>query len=137
MLITKAVETLVLPPGFNMAAILVALLILRRWPKGAVTLILIATASLYVLSLPSLARALATSLETYPPLSIEAVKTSGAGAIVVLGGGIYANAPEYGADTLSSGALPRLRYGAYLHHLSALPILVTGGRVLRGGGIGR
>ena len=76
-----------------------------------------------------MARMLVSSLETYAPLTLEAVNSSNAGVIVVLGGGIYPQAPEYGADALSSGALPRLRYGAYLHRLTGLPILVTGGRV--------
>jgi uncharacterized SAM-binding protein YcdF (DUF218 family) len=51
-----------------------------------------------------------------------------AGAIVVLGGGSYARAPEYGgADTVSSATLERLRYAAHLHKLTGKPVLVTGG----------
>ena len=118
-----------LPPGFNVAAVLLGLCLLRRWRRCAVTLILIASLSLYVLSLPWLAQTMISSLETYSPLKIETVKISGAGAIVVLGAGIYPDAPEYAADTLSSGALPRLRYAAYLYRLTGLPVLVTGGRV--------
>ena len=49
--------------------------------------------------------------------------------VMVLGAGIYSDAPEYGEDTLSSGVLPRLRYGAYLHRRTELSVLVTGGRV--------
>ena len=128
-LLTKAVETLVLPPGFNIVAVLVGLYLLRRWRKCAVLLILNASLSLYVLSLPWLARTLVGSLETHPPLSIETLESSSPGAIVVLGAGIYPDAPEYGEDTLSSSALPRLRYGAYLHRRTGLPVLVTGGRV--------
>ena len=133
MLITKAVETLVLPPGFNVVAALLGLFFLRRWQRGAVTLIVISTLSLYVFSLPRIAQSLVTSLEVYPALTAQSLEESGAGAIVVLGGGIYPEAPEYGVDVLSSGALRRLRYAAYLRQLPALPILVTGGRVFGSG----
>ena len=85
--------------------------------------------SLYVMSLPRVARSLVSSQEIYRPLTPQTVVASNAAVIIVLGGGIYADAPEYAADTLSSSALPRLRYAAYLHHLTELPILVTGGRV--------
>ena len=128
-LITKAIETLVLPPGFNMVAVLLGLFVLRWWQRVGVGLIVISMVSLYVFSLPRLAQALVNSLETYPALSAQDLKESDAEAIVVRGGGIYPEAPEYGADTLSSSALPRLRYGAYIQRLTGLPIVVTGGRV--------
>jgi uncharacterized SAM-binding protein YcdF (DUF218 family) len=35
---------------------------------------------------------------------------------------------EYGNDTLSGISLERLRYAAFLHRTSGLPILVTGGK---------
>lgn len=128
-LITKAVETLVLPPGFNVAIGLLGLVVLHRWKRLGVSFIVISLLSLYVFSLPRIAQALVNSLESYPALSRPDFLFSGAEAIVVLGGGIYPRAPEYGFDVLSAGALPRLRYGAYLHRLSGLPIVVTGGRV--------
>ena len=48
-------------------------------------------------------------------------------AIVILGGGSYFAAPEYGGDTVSHYTLERLRYGARLGRESSLPVLVTGG----------
>jgi len=54
-----------------------------------------------------------------------------ADAIVILGGGTYFHAPEYGGqDTVSEAALLRLRYGARLHRETGKPILVTGGKPL-------
>ena len=47
--------------------------------------------------------------------------------IVILGGGIYEGAPEYGGDTVSNATLSRVRYGAYLQRNSGLPILATSG----------
>jgi len=51
-----------------------------------------------------------------------------ADAIVVLGGGVYEGAPEYGGDTVAPFVLERLRYAARLHREFGKPILVTGGR---------
>ena len=48
-------------------------------------------------------------------------------AIVILGGGNYPAAPEYGGDTVSHYTLERVRYGVHLQRRSGLPILVTGG----------
>ena len=50
-------------------------------------------------------------------------------AIVVLGGGVQIDAPEYGADAPSMDTLARLRYGAHLHRALGKPVLVTGGAV--------
>ena len=51
-------------------------------------------------------------------------------AIVILGGGQRRHAPELGGrDTVSSHSLLRLTYGAVLYRRTALPILVSGGRV--------
>lgn len=51
-----------------------------------------------------------------------------AGAIVILGGGRYRNAPEFGGDTVSGETLVRLRYGARLARESGLPVLMSGGK---------
>lgn len=37
-------------------------------------------------------------------------------------------APEYGGSTIGPLTLVRLRYGAHLHRVTGLPLLVTGGR---------
>jgi uncharacterized SAM-binding protein YcdF (DUF218 family) len=78
---------------------------------------------LLVLSFPVVGSFLLSRLE--PPYSDPL--QSRADAIVVLGGGTYAQAPEYDGDTVSSASLERLRYAAKLHRLSQKPILVTGG----------
>ena len=51
-------------------------------------------------------------------------------AIVILGGGTYFEAPEYGDHTVNRYGLERIRYGAYLHRYTRKPILVTGGDLL-------
>ena len=52
--------------------------------------------------------------------------------MVILGGGVRRNAPEYGGDTLGRLTLERVRYGARVARVTGLPVLVTGGSVLGG-----
>jgi uncharacterized SAM-binding protein YcdF (DUF218 family) len=55
------------------------------------------------------------------------------GAIVILGGGSYWNAPEYDGSTVSHATLERVRYGAKVARDTGLPVLVSGGDPLGGG----
>ena len=48
-------------------------------------------------------------------------------AIVVLGGGTEAYAPEYGSSNLAHASLERLRYGAWLARATGLPLAFSGG----------
>lgn len=48
-------------------------------------------------------------------------------AIVVLGGGVEPDAPEYGSASLKRSALPRLRYGAWLARRTGIPLAASGG----------
>jgi len=82
-------------------------------------------ASLLLLSLPIVAYFLLGRLETYPPLALTDAKS--AQAIVILGGGTRRHAPEYGGETLGHLTLERVRYGARVARLTALPVLVSGG----------
>ena len=53
-------------------------------------------------------------------------------AIVVLGGGLRRPAPEYSQNvTLKNRTLARVRYAALLARETHLPLLVSGGRVLK------
>lgn len=128
-LFNRVAEALLLPPGLVVVLLLLALLLWRG--RAARILTALALTVLYFASIPATAHWLLDSLEhRYPALSSEQLRTLDAGAIVVLGAGRYPDAPEYGADTVSSMALERLRYGAYLHRLTGLPILVTGGATM-------
>ncbi len=70
-------------------------------------------------------------LQKYPALTDEALQNTQAGAIVVLAGGRYTQAQEYGGvDTVGDSTLIRVRYGAYLHHKTGLPVVVSGGTPL-------
>jgi uncharacterized SAM-binding protein YcdF (DUF218 family) len=65
------------------------------------------------------------AIEVYPPQA--PLSGTGARAMIVLGGGSYADAPEYGTDTVSSISLERVRYAARLYRLTGTPIMVSGG----------
>lgn len=121
---TNFVSAFLLPP-LNLLALAVAgTLLLRRRPRRGRALIALALALLYILSTPVFAERLLGILERHAsPVKLD----RSAGAIVVLGGGIYYNAPEYGGDTVNILALERLRYGARLYRETRKPLLVTGG----------
>lgn len=131
-MLAKIVGKLVLPPGINIILGLTGLALLRRARTCGVTLVVLALLGLYVMSIPWTAWWLNARLESLEPVD-NAALAERVDAIVILGGGVYRQAPEYGHDTVSARALPRIRYGAYLHRQSGLPVLVTGGNVLRDG----
>lgn len=120
-----------LPPGIIIVIALIGFLIQLRWQLIGTLIVFTSVAALLVLSLPLTGYQLMQGVESrFPPLRLTAAADGGSppGAIVVLGGGRYTNAPEYGAsDNVNRVALERLRYGAHLHRLTGLPILVTGG----------
>lgn len=129
MIFRAALKTLVLPPAASLLLAIAALLIWRRWPKLARISLVFSLASLLILSLPVTGLALMRSLESqYAPVKITQLSKE-VGSIVILGGGRRVSAAEYGADSVNSRTLERLRYGAELHRKTQLPILVTGGRV--------
>lgn len=129
-LFNRVAEALLLPPGLVVLLLLAALLV-WRWRRAAGALVVVALSVLYFASIPATAHWLLDRLERpYPALSSERLRHLDAGAIVILGAGRYPDAPEYGGDTVSQLALERLRYGAYLHRRTGLPVLVTGGATL-------
>lgn len=118
-------KTLILPPGLIIVLLVLAFFVSRG--LAARLLIFVATALLTVLSLPIVGGHLLASLEPYPALITEAPLPADARAIVVLASEKYANAPEYGGDTVGQRTLARVRYGAYLAKRTGLPLYVTGG----------
>lgn len=123
-LITNAIAALLLPPGIVLVVLLIALWLTWRRPRLARGLVFAAFLGLYALSTPFVADSLLQALEPAPRDPLE--DKSGQ-AIVVLGGGTYFNAPEYGGDTVTAPTLVRLRYAAHLHRALKKPVLVAGG----------
>ena len=91
-------------------------------------LLIAGIALLWVCGAPLFAERSLRILEVGPPSS--PLTGTGAGAIVVLSGGTYISAPEYGSDTVGPWTLERLRYAARLYRQTSLPVLVTGGPTL-------
>lgn len=122
--LTNVTARLLLPPGSLILLALIGLALARSHAKAGTGAGLFALMSLLLLSTPIVSRNLLQTLEdTYA----DPMKERVAGAIVVLGGGSYVAAPEYGADTVSDATLERLRYAVNLHRRTGKPILVSGG----------
>jgi uncharacterized SAM-binding protein YcdF (DUF218 family) len=124
--ITNLVGAVLLPPLNLLLIAGIGLWLWHKRPAIARTLLGASFALLWLLSTPYVAEGLLHLLEGRPS-AMDTGKAT-ADAIVVLGGGTYFGAPEYGGDTVSSETLERLRYAAKLYRATGKPILVTGGR---------
>ncbi len=136
LLISKAVSQLLLPPGGLILLAVVGLVGWKaRWGRALVALSLLL---FWSLSIEPVRDALLSPLENrYPAFGSEPVSTqhinSGTHVIVLLGGGINEQAPEYGGrDVLSRYALVRTVYAAHLARQTGLHVYTTGGVVLSG-----
>lgn len=126
----KILAALILPPA---GPVLLALLGLwlsrakgRGWQRAGVALAALSLLALLALATPLVGNALMAPLQPQQPISPGDLRQ--AQAIVILGGGSYAAAPEYGGrDTAGRNTLVRLRYGARLARDTRLPVLVSGG----------
>jgi uncharacterized SAM-binding protein YcdF (DUF218 family) len=123
--VTRLISALLVPPAIVIVILLAGLLV-RRWrPRLSTGLVVLALAILWISATPWLAMWQLRAVETEAPNT--PLSGTGARAMVVLGGGSYVNAPEYGNDTVSSPTLERVRYAARLYRLTGVPIMVTGG----------
>jgi len=128
MLVPSIVKALLLPPGCILVLAAAGLVLRRARPRLSAAALVGAWGLLAVLSTSACSGWLASTLEHAPPIDPTALLPR-ADAIVVLSADVYAAAPEYGGDTIGVLTLMRLRYGAWLHRKTGLPLLVTGGRL--------
>lgn len=128
-LATKLISVFLLPPLNLLLLAGAGWVLIPRHPRLGRLLLGTSLAALWLISTPLISRSLVGLLEREPALSVPVARE--AEAIVILGGGTYFNAPEYGQDTVSAAALERIRYGAFLHRTTGKPILVTGGNPQR------
>ncbi len=124
--LTNQISTFLLPPLFLLLLGMVGLFLWHKRPPIARGLVTASLGLLWLLSMPIVSDSLMQWLEG-APAALD-LKANPADVIVVLGGGSYLNAPEYGADTVSEFSLVRLRYAAKLQHETGKPVLVTGGK---------
>jgi uncharacterized SAM-binding protein YcdF (DUF218 family) len=121
---TNLASAFLLPP-FNLILLgMAGVLLLKRSPGLGKALVIATVALLYLLSIPLVADAL---LQTLEPTPSRSALENDIQAIVVLGGGTYYNAPEYGSDTVGRITLERIRYAARLHRHTSKSILASGG----------
>lgn len=122
----QVVEYFLLPPGINILLFALVPLVWRFGHRAAFFTFYGSLFALWLLSTPFIARTLIGSIQYRPPL---ANSITDAQAIVVIGSGIYLEAPEYnGVDTVSRASLERLRYTSYVFNQTGLPILLAGGK---------
>jgi uncharacterized SAM-binding protein YcdF (DUF218 family) len=115
---------LVLPPGAFIILALVGLALARVRPRLGLWLTVSAVLALYAIATPFVATRLVHWIQS--PY-VDPTEDATGQAIVVLGGGLYPRALEYGADTVSRRSLERVRYAAHLHKRTGKPVLVAGG----------
>jgi len=116
-----------LPPLINIVLLIFGLMVIRRWPRVAFLAIATSAGSLLFLSLSASGPIIFSAMQVEPPLELASLQPEDHDLIVVIGGGRYSDATEYGADIPNSMGLERLRYAAFLQRHSGLPILVSGG----------
>jgi len=127
--ITNLIASFLLPPFSLLLLLALGIYFLYRRHKFARMLIIASFGLLWIASTPYVAEGALHRLEARTaPVDIS---LQDADAIVILGGGTYFHAPEYGGqDTIGDDTLVRLRYGAKLQRETRKPILVTGGKPL-------
>lgn len=117
---------LLLPPaGPLLLALLGVVLALRRRGVG---LLLATTGIVLALAFSTNGMGLLLARHLLPPLSPAALPdVRNTQAVVVLGGGVLPEAPEYGAAQPNANTLARLRHGVRLVRQSGLPLAFAGG----------
>ncbi|MEN9688708.1 MAG: hypothetical protein RI998_705 [Pseudomonadota bacterium] len=118
---------LIMPPAGPLLLMLGAAFLARYRRRLAWGLASVAFVSLWVLSCDATAYGLhRLLLHSYPPITTD--KLQQAKAIVVLGGGVEPNVPEYDRSILGARAHMRLIYGVHLAKQSQLPLVYAGGK---------
>lgn len=128
-MISQAISQLILPPGGLILLAAIGIIFWQRlWGR---TIVILSLALLWLLATEPVRDLLLSPLEqNYPPLSTTQLRTAqqGNSVIVVLGGGLYEHAPEYGGeDSLHGHSLMRTLYAANLAIKSGFEVYVSSG----------
>lgn len=119
-------SALVLPPAGPLLLAAAGLLALRRWRRSGAAAVLAGLAILWLLSCHAVAVELAR-IALPLPAPVDTARLQATQAIIVLGGGVSPQAPEYGSAQPSAATLNRLRYGIWLARSSGKPLAFSGG----------
>ena len=134
------VTAFLLPPTFLLLLAGAGALLLRRHPRRGRGLLVLGLVGTWLTACTGFARWVEPRLLDVPPAvspaRIEALHAralqaphtrQGRAAVVILGGGREAHAPEYGGPSLESTSLERLRYGLWLARAVGVPVAFSGG----------
>ena len=122
------ISSLVMPLAFLPLLGLLGLVLIARSKRSGWVLGGVAFAGLWLLSCQGTTVWLAqNALQQYAPATATQLKANQVQAIVVLGGGTYPQAPEYGTAQPGPSTAARLRYGIWLAKQSGLPVAFSGG----------
>lgn len=117
---------LVLPPAGPLLLALVGIALATRRRTAGLVLATLGIASAWLLATNGFGLVLAQHL--LPPIpAVQPRQLQQVQAIVVLGGGVLPDAPEYGAPQLGPHSMERLRYGAWLARRTGKPLAFAGG----------
>jgi uncharacterized SAM-binding protein YcdF (DUF218 family) len=130
-----AITALLLPPVPLLLILLWGTVLLWARRGFGWLLTLVAIAGLWLCSCAGFGQLLSDTMLKPPaalqPEQIAALKRDAQSrrnvAIVVLGGGREAHAPEYGVANLNHASLERLRYGLWLARETGAPVVFSGG----------
>jgi uncharacterized SAM-binding protein YcdF (DUF218 family) len=124
--IKPIIAALVVPPGGPLLLALLGLLLARRYRGFGLGLATLAVLAGLVLS----TNGMAVLLARYLMPSVQAVQPQDLGdvqAIVILGGGVLPQGPEYQAAQPAPHTVARLRYGVWLARKTGKPLAFAGG----------
>jgi uncharacterized SAM-binding protein YcdF (DUF218 family) len=123
--LSKLIPPLVFPPGGNLVLFVLAWLLRKRRPRLASALFLVSVITLYGLSTKAGSTALLAPLENWYP-EVAVASAPQAEAIVVLGGGVMAEAGQHNEPELAEAG-DRIRKGAALFKAGKSPLIVVSG----------
>ena len=121
--------SLLMPPLAPLLLALLGALLVFRKKRGGRSLVALSVVMLWLLSCDGMAVWLARhALPQFAAISTPQLQTRRVQAIVVLGGGLLPDAPEYGGIAQPSATTAaRLRYGVWLARQSGMPLAFSGG----------
>lgn len=121
--------SLAMPPLAPLLLALLGVLLAWRRKRGGLVLAALSLAALWGLSCHGTAVWLARhALPQFDAVTAAQLKTGRVQAVIVLGGGVLPDAPEYGGTPQpSSVTAARLRYGIWLARRASLPVAFSGG----------
>ena len=122
-------KALLLPPFTQIIFLLLAWQLRKIMPRLAKAICILAVLSLWILGTPIGSKTLAITLEQDVALPPNQLTNVHADAIVILSASQNENTPEFGEAVSSKETLSRIRYGAFLHRRTGLPVLLSGGSV--------